>query len=290
MSWYIRPEEIVAEIRKHYPTEKVMGPPARPEAPRVSLAHEYLYGAVIYVYGEGVKGQYLRHGYFEREGRRYWGIEYGWVSLYGITRDGKPIPLVMLGMPTRLVFEYKPREFRSFRLEEVPMGYLECLESQIINLERVMRGEDPIMIIDKYDLLRSPDGKPVPSELIDRVIDMQKIIEAQQKAISEYEKVIRDYKANIAMLQARNAKLLELLRYYEERNVKLATEIISIQQELVRLREEVIVKSAEAETLEKTKRRLLDIIDRITDLLRGATERVSEVEKAIEAGKEGGKK
>ena len=139
MSWYIRPEEIIAEIRKRYPTEKVIGPPERPIAPRVTFANEYLYGVLIYVYGEGVKGQYLRHGYFDRDGKRYWAIEYGWVSLYGRTTDGKILPLVMLGVPTRFVFEYKPRDFTGFKLEEVPLGYIECLESQMINIDRVMR-------------------------------------------------------------------------------------------------------------------------------------------------------
>jgi len=293
MSWYIRPEEIVAEIRKLYPTEKVIGPPERPVAPRVSLANEYLYGAVIYVYGEGVKGQYLRHGYFEREGRRYWAIEYGWVTLYGVTQDGKVLPLVVLGIPTRLVFEYKPRDFRSFKLEEVPLGYLECLESQIINLERVMRGEDPIMIIDKYDLLRTSDGRPTPAEMIDRIVEMRQIIETQQRAIWEYEKTISDYKANIAMLQSRVAKLLELLRSYEERNIKLASEVTAVQQELIRLREEVLVKVTETEALEETRKRLRDVIDRISDMLKDLMEWVSSLQKAVELRKEevkGGKK
>jgi len=281
LSWYIRPDEIIAEIRKRYPTEKVIGSPGRPIAPRVTFANEYLYGVLIYVYGEGVKGQYLRHGYLDRNGKRYWAIEYGWVSLYGRTTDGKVLPLVMLGVPTRFVFEYKPRDFTGFKLEEVPLGYLECLESQMINVDRVMRGEDPVLIIDKYDLLRG-NGAPIPSEFIDRIIEQQTLIETLQRTLWEYEKAINDYKTNIAMLEARNAKLQELIRGYEERLIKLATEVTGIQQELIRLREEVLVRGAEAESLEESRRKLRDLIDELSEMVRDVAGWTSELKRSVE--------
>jgi len=281
---YVRPEEIIAEIRKRYPTEKLVGElPQRPVAPRVTFANEYLYSVPIYVYGEGVKGQYLRHGYFDREGRRYWAIEYGWVTLYGRTVGGRVLPLVVLGVPTRFVFEYKPREFVGFRLEEVPLGYLECLESQMVNVDRVMRGEDPILIIDKYDLLRG--GASVPSEFIDKVVEQQKMIESLQRALWEYEKAIGDFKANVRLLEARNAKLQELLRWHEERVVKLSTEVTGIQQELVRLREELLVRSAESESLEESRRRLRDMLDDIAGILKDIAGWVSELKRSVEMKK-----
>ena len=284
MTAYVRPEEIIAEIRKRYPTEKLVGElPQRPVAPRVTFANEYLYSVPIYVYGEGVKGQYLRHGYFDREGRRYWAIEYGWVTLYGRTAGGRVLPLVVLGVPTRFVFEYKPREFVGFRLEEVPLGYLECLESQMVNVDRVMRGEDPILIIDKYDLLRG--GASVPSEFIDKVVEQQKMIETLQRALCEYEKAIGDFKTNIRMLEARNAKLQELLRWHEERVVKLSTEVTGIQQELVRLREELLVRSAESESLEESRRRLRDMLDDIAGILKDIAGWVSELKRSVEMKK-----
>ena len=279
MSGYISPDEIIAEIRKRYPTEKVVGPPMRPVAPRVTFANEYLYGVVIYVYGEGVKGQYLRHGYFDREGKRYWAIEYGWVSVYGRTQDGKILPLVMLGIPTRFVFMYKPRDFVGFKLEEIPLGYMECLETQMINLDRVMRGEDPVLIIDKYDLLR---GTPVPTEFMDRIMEQQRLIETLQRTVWEYEKVIDDYKTNIAILEARNAKLQELLRSYEQRAIKLSTEVTSVQQELIRLREEILVLSTEVESLEEARRRLRDLVDEATEVIKSVADWASEVKRQVE--------
>lgn len=284
MSWYISPDEIIAEIRKKYPTEKVIGPPKRPVAPRVTFANEYLYGVLIYVYGEGIKGQYLRHGYFDREGRRYWVIEYGWVSLYGRLRNGNILPLVVLGVPTRFVFEYRPSDFTNFILEEVPIDSLECLERQMVNVDRVMRGEDPVLIIDKYDLLRG-NGGAVPSEFIDRIIEQQSLIETLQKTLWEYEKAINDYKTNIAILEARNAKLAELVRWHEERLIKLASEVTGIQREIIRLREEVLVRSAEAESLEEARRKLRDVIDSLSDMLKDIMEWVSEVKRSVEIRK-----
>lgn len=280
MSWYLKPDEIIAEIRKRYPTERVTSPP-RPVAPRVTFANEYLYGVLIYVYGEGVKGQYLRHGYIDREGKRHWAIEYGWVSLYGVTKDGIIVPLVVLGVPTRLVFQYKPSDFVNFKLEEVPMGYLECSETQMINVDRVMRGEDPVLIIDKYNLLRG-DGAPVPSEFIDRIMEQQQMIETLQKALWEYEKVINDYKTNISILEARNAKLQTLLREYEERLVKLSVEVTSVQNELIRLREEILVRGAEAESLEESRKRLRNLVDELSELVNDIAGWVSDLKRRVE--------
>ena len=273
----LRPEEIIAEIRKAFPTERVTTLP-RPEIPRVTAVNENLYGVPVYVYGEGFRGQYLRHGYIDRMGVRYWAIETGRVTIYGELRDGRALPLVVLGQPTYFVYEFKPRDFRRFFREEVPTGYLECQERQIINLDRAMRAEDPVIIVDKYDLLRSA----TPSEFIERVKEYNSIIEALQRSLWEHEKVLADYRSNVSMLSARVAKLQELLAWSEERVVKLATEVTGIQTELLRLREEIRVRGAEAEALEETQRRLRDIIDRVSGLVRDLVEWGELFKRAIE--------
>jgi hypothetical protein len=277
--WLIRPEEIISELRKRYPTEKIFAP--RPVAPRITYANEYLYGVVIYVYGEGIRGQYLRHQYIDREGKRYWGIEYGWVSLYGIKEDGMILPLTILGMPTRFVFEYKPEEFKDYRIEEIPLGFLECQEAQMVNIDRVMRGEDAVLIIDKYDLLRT-NGGPTPSEFMERIIEQQTIIENLQKAVWEYERGINDYKISLSISQSRLAKTQELLTSYETKLTRHAIEVTSIQQELIRLREEVLIRVTEAESLEKSRDRLRDIFKSIIDDLTEVVTDISDLIKRIE--------
>jgi len=258
---YISPDEIVAEIRKIYPTERVLRPP-RPVAPRVTFANEYLYGVMIFVYGEGMKGQYLRHQYFEREGQRYWLIEYGLVTIYGILpKFPVPIPLTILGVLSPLAYRFNPEDFVDFRLEEIPLDSLECRESDIVNLERVMRGEDPLLIIDKYELLR----QRTPDEYLERVMEQQNLIETLQKTLWEYEKNINDYKANFRMMQSRLAKYQELLRNYENKVIRLSTELTNLQSELIKLREETLYRGTEADALEEARKRLRDVIDRLTE-------------------------
>jgi len=257
---YISPDEIVAEIRKMYPTERSLRPP-RPIAPRITFANENLYGAMIFIYGEGLKGQYLRHQYFEREGQRYWLIEYGIVNIFGILPNvPTPIPLSILGVLTPIAYRFNPEDFADFRLEEVPMDSLECREADIVNLERVMRGEDPIMIIDKYELLR----QKTPDEYMERVIEQQNLVETLQKTLWEYEKNINDYRANLRMLQSRLAKYQELLRNYEHKIIRLSTDLTNLQNELIKMREEVVYRGAEADALEETRSRLRDVIDQLT--------------------------
>lgn len=278
----IRPDEIIAEIRKHFPFAERIAEPRRAVMPRVVSTNEYLYGVPIYVYGEGIKGQYLRHSFVDREGQRYWLIEYGWATVYGETVDGIILPLVVLGVPTRFVFEYKPAEFKKFKLEEVPVGYMECLERQMLNLDRVMRGEDPILIIDRYDLLRDKKG-PVPSEFIDRIVEQQRLIETLQKTLWEYEKTINDYKTNIEILRARVAKLQEVLTEYESRLVKLSTEVTGVQKQLISLREELVVRGAETEALTEARRKLRDLVDQLSDIVGDVAEWITILKRSIEA-------
>jgi chromosome segregation ATPase len=87
-----------------------------------------------------------------------------------------------------------------------------------------------------------------------------------QRALWEYEKSVNDYRANTVMLQARVSKLQEQLVWYQERLTKAVLEIQSLQQELVRLRDEVFVRGVEAEALERGRRRLVDVVDRLSHI------------------------
>ena len=274
---YIRPEDIIAEIRRAYPTEKLTAL-ERPTPPRLLAVNENLYGVPVYVYGEGFKGQYLRHAYIDRAGARYWAIETRRVLIYGELHDGRFVPLVVLGLPTRFVFEFKPRDFRRFIREEVATGYVECLERQIVNLDRAMRAEDPILVIDKYDLLHSS----VPGEFIERVKEQQHLIDTLQRAIWEYEKTLVDYRTNLSMLTARVTKLQELVAWYSDRTAKLMSEVTDVQRDILRLREEVRVRGVESEAFEEAVRRLRDIVDRVSGLVGELVAWGEEFKRAIE--------
>jgi len=285
--YFLRPEELLTELSRTYPPPKVRRVP-KPRVPRVSFANENLYGVLVYVVGEGVRGQYLRHEYFYRELERYWAIELGWVTLYGRLRQERgdfTLPLVVMGLPTRYVYQYKPYDFVEYLLEELPTGYLEVKENQMLNLEKCIQGKDPVLLIDRYGIMRQ-DGFSTPSELVDKIVEQQRIIEQLQRALWEYEKNVHEIEASRQMLQAENAKLRELIRGFKSRFGKLASEVTSIQMELIRLREDLKVRAREIGVAEKTEAGLKNIIDGLEELMGDVEEHIRfirETQRAMEA-------
>jgi len=280
--YLLRPEEIATEIARAVGRPQRVRRVPKPAIPRAPLANENLYGVLVYVVGEGIRGQYLRHSYFYRELERWWAIELGWVTLYGVLREergGVPVPLVVMGAPTRFVYQFRSEDFREYLLEEVPTGYLEVREDRLVNLERCMQGRDPVLIVDKYGVMRQ-DGFSTPSELIDKIVEQQRVIESQQKALWEYEKNVHDLEATMQMLRAENAKLRELVRGFKSRFQKLAAEVTSIQMELIRLREDLKVKAREIEVGEKTEAGLKNIIDSLESLIDEMGEHLRKVREA----------
>jgi len=248
------------------------------------MGMENLYGVPIYVYREGFRGQYIRHDYFYREGERYWGIEVGIVEMYG--RLKKPmwvrdLPLVIMGAPTRFARELRPEQFEDFILEVVPTGYLEVRETQMINLESCMQARDPILIVDKYNLLGEKAVQP--SELVERLIEYQRIIEQQQRAIWEYEKAVREAEATRSIWQAEVAKARELSRALESRLARLTAEVTGIQGELTRLRAELGARAAEIEAAEKIESYLKSVQDALQEVIEEAKEVIGAIREATKA-------
>jgi len=280
------------ELARSYPQPRVRRVP-RPRVPSVTFSNENLYGVLIYIVGEGVRGQYLRHEYFYRELEKWWAIQIGWVTLYGRLKEQKGeiiLPLVLMGMPTRYVYQLSAEDIAEYLLEEIPIGYLEVKESQIINLDRCSQGRDPIMLIDKYGVMKQ-DGFSSPSELVEKIVEQQKLIEQLQRALWEYEKNVHEIEASRQMLQAENAKLRELIRDFKYRFQKLATEVSSVQMELIRLREDLKVRAREIEASERTETGLKNIIDGLEELMSDVQEHIRfirETQQKMEAAARGG--
>jgi hypothetical protein len=270
--------KLLDELKRSIPLEK-LGEALAPEIRKSMVFTPALYGVPIIVYGEGFIGQFLRHAYMQVMGVRYWLIEFGTTTLYGELKDGTYVPLLVFRMPTIYVYEYRPEDFERFFVVEDVKGYIDVLERQIINLDRVMQGKDPVMIIDRYDLLKDK----TPDEFIEKVKEQQELIMRMQRALWEYEKAVNDYRANTMMLQARVAKLQEQLVWYQDRLTKAVIELQTLQQELIRLRDEVFVRGIEAEVLESGRKRLIDVIDRVSrlaEMLVAWREEVAELEAA----------
>ena len=136
-----------------------------------------------------------------------------------------------------------------------------------------MQGRDPVLLIDRYGIIKQ-DGFSTPSELVDKIVEQQRVIEQLQRALWEYEKNIHELEVSRQMYQAENAKLRELIRDFKSRFQKLAMEVSSIQMELIRLREDLKVRAKEVEVAEKTETGLKNIIDGLEELMRDVEEHI----------------
>jgi len=282
--YLIHPEELLYELRRAYPR-----PEARPRpryVPYVTFANENLYGALVYVIGEGLRGQYLRHEYFTRGGERWWAIRVGYTTTYGVLKgEGVAVPLVVLGLPTHYAFQYRLEDFSEFWKEEVPTGYVEVQESHILNLGPASRGEDPILLIDKYRIWRR-EGLTSPEEIIAELVERERIIEQLQRTVWEYERHTRELEANARMARAESAKLRELLVELRNRLESLAAQVTGMQLELVRLHEELRVRAGEVEAGTVTGRALMDVVHSLGRLLEELKEHVRLIAEAEEAARQ----
>lgn len=257
----ISEEDVLRMIRRLIPSDRATFPEAR-HYPTTVYANERLFGVPVWDCGEGFKGLYLRHSYYDINPKeRVWQIECGYVIIYGEV-DGMYYPLFANGFPTQYLFTFSPDVYDGFYAEGMrTMEVVEVKESQILNLDRVMQLKDSILIIDRHGILLKPDMATLPSNIIDQLVEKNNIIEAQARAIWEYQKRIFDYETNVNILRAENIKNYELLSQYSAKFSKLSIEMSNLQKELIRLRDELTVSMKTAESLEELKTKLIDSID-----------------------------
>ncbi|MGC9014530.1 MAG: hypothetical protein ACP5KW_09180 [Thermoproteota archaeon] len=297
----ITPEEVLKRIRANQPTDRIVEPERR-FTPSTILANERLFGIPVFAFGEGYKGQYLRHSYYDATPtERVWQIELGYVTIYG-ERKGIAYPLFANGFPTSYVFAFPPDEFEGFYAEPIrALDVIEVKESQIINLDRVTQLKDSILIVDRFDLLKAtasrklPEGvvmaiktllkEPfitllgederkyleyllrmnagitLPSDIIDQLVEKNRIIESMQRAIWEYQRRIVDYETNMNVYRSENTKFYELVSDYAHNFSRISTELTNLQKEMIRLRDELAISMKEAQSLEEAKKKLLNAVD-----------------------------
>jgi|GEM_PF-2271231 len=298
----ISPEQVMNLLNRFLPpSERALFPEAR-KYPTTVYANERLFGVPVYIYGEGTKGSYLRHSYYDvAPNERIWQIECGSPVIYGKIGDVF-YPLFANGMPTIFVFKFKPEEYEGFYAEGMKTTeIIEVKESQITNLDRVMQLKDSILVIDRHNLLfttparKLPEGIKkiierlllppfsllltdeerkwaeyllhlnaniiLPSDIIDQLIEKNKIIETLNRAIWEFQRRIMDYETNVNIMRSENTKIYELLSYYGHKFSQLGVEVTNMQKEMIRLRDELTISMKEAESLEDAKKRLINAID-----------------------------
>lgn len=263
----ISEEDVLRIIRRLIPSDRVVFPEGR-GYPTTVYANERLFGVPVWDCSEGLKGMYLRHSYYDISPKeRVWQIECGNVVIWGEV-DGTLYPIFANGFPTHYLFSIPPDSYEAFYADDLrTMEVVEVKESRILNLDRVMQLKDSILIIDRHGILINPETASLPSNIVDLLAEKNNIIEAQARAIWEYQKRIIDYETNTEVLRAENIKNYELLSQYASKFSKLSIEMTNLQKELIRLRDELTVNMKTAESLEDVKNKLLNSLDLVNELV-----------------------
>jgi len=217
--------------------------------PVLMPTYEAMYGVPIYIVGEGYVGQLRRFYYVRTASGRKWIFETSpCIIVYG-RRGEITLPVVVMGIPT----QYATREFDYYLVEETrPFRSVECDEHDIVNLERVMRAEDPVLIVDKYGLYR----KAVPQNYWIKYVELQNMVANLQQTVYDLEHERSELITNLRMRESENSILREEIENLRSQLVKLRAETSNYYLEYLRLKSEVSMQSQIADLLDSLFHRL----------------------------------
>jgi len=238
---------------------------------------EHLYGVPVYVVGRGVLGQFRRY-YTLRDsrGRLKWIIECArQITIYGV-RDGIWYPLVVYGLPTVYVLE---RRFDYFLVHESPERVtVEVFENDILNLDRVARLQDPILIIDPYRLARDR----VPTHYWGKYMELQEMVRQAQEVIYNLESELSETRSMLSIRESEIAYMRRVIDLLRDELAKLRVEVTNYYLEYIRLKNEVRLQTRLAEFFEnmfyRLEGRIRSIEERVGRELAGRREEVRKSE------------
>jgi len=262
------------------------------EAPPVPIAlSKALFGLPVLVPGETpiYKGLYVTHReYIAPEGRENWVIRTGIFSILAVFEErGKPhyYPFAENGLLTALApsilewiergYDDYGRRFAGYFEASGDFNYaiVETPKDDILFMDKITRGELPLIIVDKYRVLRSSP----PSEFIDEFASLQYLVRELTKQKAEYERTIRRLRLTVA---TREAEYTALKRDVEE----LRNSLITLLRENERMRGELM----DRDLRERFRIARLDMYDRIVEAfernlaeIQGLISRVVSIEQAI---------
>lgn len=240
--------------------------PTAGQAPTYS--QNVLFGKLVYVVGEGVKGAYISHkvtrGY---EGARYWVITYGVVTVFG-RRDSIDYPLYVNGQPSSLVLAWPPTYFtEGFWVHTKAVGTITVREADIKNLEEVLEGRSTVLILDPHGLMGQ---NLAPLEAVNKIAQLQADLERLARTAYEYEQEVLSYKSMVSELQARVAKYQELYGELTKRVAKYAQEVLDLEVSLSAIRNEVAALRRESDNFDQLVQETLDklgsVIQRVKEI------------------------
>lgn len=254
----------------------------------ITATDEALYGVPIYIYGEekGFVGQFIGKTYVNTSEGLMWIVQVGRVSFYACIDDKRRIcvPVIEFGLPTVYGIQYflegKITERNVFLHQEV-WGTVEFFEKDIVNLKRVLEGKDPILIVDKYGILR----RGTPEEFIEKEKELLESIIALEESVRKYEMEVNELRAAVKMVENQNRVLRNELIKVRERYARLVTEMVALFNEMEVLREEYARTLNRLKLAESDKETLMALFDKLFARYRHLEKLTEKVEVEEKGGK-----
>ena len=262
-----------------------------------------LFGLPVIVFepqGAVFRGQYVSHSQFTSEdGEEVWVIRLGLFSIMAVFVDEYTdtrvyYPFAENGVLTAVspqIIEWMQRGRDNYGrrfagyfecVGNFRVGFVECLKSDILYLDMVSQGKLPLILIDKYRILRTLP----PSQLIEEFASLHYALREMIRLKARYEREIRRLKMQAMIRESEYVTLKKDVDELWSIIRTLLTENRRLREELERrdIRErfrEVGIETYRSltDSLERTIRELQDLFDRVTSV----RERLEEIVRPVMA-------
>ena len=246
---------------------------------------------VIEPQGGVFRGQYVTHVEYESpDGDSIWVIRTGLFSIMAVFVDDRTgyrayYPFAENGLLTAVAptvmnwiqrgYDNYGRRFAGYfeAVGNFRTGFIECYRSDILYLDMVTQGKLPMILVDKYRILRSLP----PSEFIEEFASLQFTVRELTRQKVEYEKRIRRMRLLVHIRESEYSVLREDLN--ELKNI-----LRTLIRENERLREELERRDIRARFREvslETYESLIEGYERNLQELQELFQRVSSIEERV---------
>jgi len=245
---------------------------------------------VVEPQGGVFRGQYVTHVEYESpDGDSIWVIRTGHFSIMAVFADERTgyrayYPFAENGLLTAVAptimnwiqrgYDNYGRRFVYFEaIGNFRAGFVECYRSDILYLDMVTQGKLPMILVDKYRILRSLP----PSEFIEEFASLQFAVRELTRQKVEYEKQIRRMRLLVHIRESEYSVLREDLNELKNILRTLIRENERLREELERREIRARFREVSLETYES----LVEGYERNLQELQDLFQRVSSIEERI---------
>jgi len=248
-----------------------------------------LYGIPIFVIGYagrtvGYAGQYIAHKIVRvRVGSRLetrWKILVGFVRIFAQHRENKNVIIEVFanGTPSAGAGEYLSNRDNYVLIEDrKEIQEIECREDDIINLDGVMKHEDPVLLIDRTGTFRG-----MPSDIFSKYTELLSLYETLQRNIFEQEQIMTELRVELETTKAENRKLINL---YNNAILRIQSTAGSLQHwkyEMLKMKELMNFLERRLDAVKEGKERIQAVMSDYYELTEMFNQMVSELSEKFE--------